>query len=415
MRTVQPSAQEGSYLMSFRSTGRAHQFCQDAAARIAADSTACRCAALARLDSKLRLGLLFGGRSCEHEVSLMSARNIYQALDPDRFEVRLIGISKDGQWLLDYDVKSIQASSVESDGLLPVALDYAGDKSLTARKQPIRGAEQLGPLDVIFPVLHGPFGEDGTVQGLLELADIAYVGSGVAGSAVGMDKGIANMVFEAEGIPQAKFKQFRVAQWEADPEAVYESLSADLSYPMFVKPANLGSSVGISKVSDPRSLAAAFAQAAQFDIKIVVEESLENCHEVEVSILGNEAPQASTVGEIVPGGEFYDYSDKYLDGTAQLLIPARISDAQAKQVQDYAIRAFKAVDAAGLARVDFFASKDSSDVYINEINTMPGFTNISMYPKLWEASGIGYADLIEMLIELALERRRRKNVLRTAF
>ncbi len=345
----------------------------------------------------------------------MSAGNIYAALDATRYQVTLIGITKEGQWLLDPDAKAIGSSAIESKGLIPVALSHDGRNTLVAQNYSEQSVQQLGKLDLIFPVLHGPFGEDGTVQGLLELAGVAYVGSGVAGSAVGMDKAVANSVFKSEGIPQAPFQVCRAGEWEANPEAILKALTSELRYPVFVKPANLGSSVGICKASDEESLRDAIDVALRHDIKLVVEQGIEDCHEIEVAVLGNEQPKASQAGEIVPGGEFYDYHDKYHNGLARTIIPAPISESATAKVRDYAVRAFKAIDAAGLARVDFFVGRASDDVYINEINTMPGFTDISMYPKLWEASGIGYAELIDRLVELALERRKCKDRLQTTF
>ncbi len=339
----------------------------------------------------------------------MSARNIFEALDQNKYDVQLIGITKDGQWLLSNNNKTLTGEAVVAEGLLPVSLNHSGDRTLLPHTGILDQIEQLKPLDVVFPILHGPFGEDGTVQGLLELAGVAYVGAGVTGSSVGMDKIVANRVFSAIGIPQAKFEWFYTTEWYSSPQEILQRLTANLPFPMFVKPVNLGSSVGIRKVNDEETLISSINEASGYDLKVIVEEGLENCHEVEVSVLGNENPKASVVGEIVPGGEFYDYKDKYVDGKAQLLIPANISESAAMKVRGYAIEAFKAIDCAGLARVDFFVEKNTDNVYINEINTIPGFTNISMYPKLWEATGIGYAELIDQLIELAMERRSRKD------
>ena len=353
---------------------------------------------------------MFGGQSCEHEISVISARNVCNALDQSKYEVQLIGISKEGQWLLPNDQqKSLAGPSVDSTEANSVIFDYSGNRELVSQNGTTTAANGSHPPDVIFPILHGPFGEDGTVQGLLELSGIPYVGSGVVGSAVGMDKAVAKMVFHAEGLKQAKYKMVRSSRWRSNFNEVIDEIRSSLEFPLFVKPANLGSSVGISKAKDTVQLRTAMDMAVTYDLKVVIEESIENSHEVEVSILGNEDPKASVVGEIIPGGEFYDYRDKYFDGKAQLLIPASIPEDVADQVRAMAVRAFQSIDANGMARVDFFVKKDTHEVFINEINTIPGFTNISMYPKMWQESGIAYTELIERLIQLALERRADKD------
>ena len=359
---------------------------------------------------KIRVGLLYGGRSCEHEVSVTSARCVYQALDAQKYDVRLLGISKSGEWVLaDENIPVLDSKEVNPEGQLPITLDYHDPGQLVSRSGTSSARPSLDSLDVIFPILHGPFGEDGTVQGLMELAGIAYVGSGVAGSAVGMDKAIAKSVFMAENIPQANYLLIRRSEWESKRDMIVRNVEETLNYPLFVKPANLGSSVGISKTRTTGELKTAIDLAANFDLKILIEEGFENCHEVEVSVLGNDDPKASVVGEIISGGEFYDYRDKYIDDTSKLEIPVKLPEVVTRKVQEYAIQAFSAIDAAGLARVDFFVHRDSHEVYINEINTMPGFTPISMYPKLWEASGLAYSQLIDRLIELALERHEQTN------
>ena len=358
---------------------------------------------------KIRLGIVYGGQSSEHEVSVISARCVCEALDYDKYEIQLIGISKEGQWLLaGNDRKHLAATAVDASELQPLSLDYIGSGSLQETN-----VDAGGSLDVVFPVLHGPYGEDGTIQGLLEMAGIPYVGSGMVGSGVGMDKAVAKMVYKAEGVPQSEYLVVYVSEWQADSNAILEKITGSLKFPIFVKPANMGSSVGVSKAKSVPELVTAMNLAARYDVKLVVEESFENCHEIEVSVLGNENPQASVVGEIIPGGEFYDYKDKYIDGKSQVEIPANIPSHASEQVRDYAVRVFRAIDAAGLARVDFFVSKDDHQVYINEINTIPGFTPISMYPKLWEASGIGYSELIDRLIELALERHAMRSRIHT--
>ncbi|MCC7261520.1 MAG: D-alanine--D-alanine ligase [Candidatus Latescibacteria bacterium] len=357
---------------------------------------------------KIRVGVLFGGRSCEHEVSVRSARSVLEAIDRDKYEVIMIGISKGGQWLMAGNARAVlEAGVVEEGGLLPVTLEQDG--ALVGRQ----GDELDQRLEVIFPLLHGPFGEDGTVQGLMELAGIPYVGSGVVGSAVGMDKEMTKRAFRAEGLPQVEYAVVRRHQWRQDPAGVQRQLESQLGYPMFFKPANMGSSVGVCKAHGPEEFRACLEEAASYDYKVVVEAEAADCREVECAVLGNEEPQASVVGEIVPGNEFYDYNAKYIDDNSQLIIPARLSPQVADQVRQLSLRAFRAVEAAGLSRVDFFVSRRDEQVYINEINTLPGFTPISMYPKLWEASGIGYTALIDRLIQLALERHRDRQDIRT--
>ena len=352
---------------------------------------------------KTRVGILFGGRSAEHEVSVRSARSVLDALDRSKYEVTMIGIDRDGRWLAAGDaVKVLQAGSVNRTGLAPLLLDHHDGGELMMRSG--SGLGSAGPVDVIFPILHGPYGEDGTVQGLLELAGIAYVGSGVLGSAVGMDKEMMKRAFRAEGLPQGEYMPVLRSRWRSQPLAVREEVERELSWPVFVKPANMGSSVGISKVHDGCEFAAAMEEAGRYDRKIVVEAGIENCREVECSVLGYEDPVVSAIGEIVPGNEFYDYEAKYVDDTSELIIPAGLRAETAERVREVARRAFLAIDASGLARVDFFISGPEERVLLNEINTMPGFTEISMYPKLWEASGIGYAELVDRLIELALQR-----------
>ncbi len=373
---------------------------------------------------KLRVGILFGGRSGEHEVSLLSAASILSAIDRKKYEVVPIGITRKGRWitaaaaqtLLQGEAAPADAQPTESkpeilrgdappahaEMLNPLALSQPGPSSLA--------------LDVVFPVLHGTFGEDGTIQGLFELADIAYVGSGVLGSATGMDKAAMKRLFAAAGLPQTPYVALLRSEWIADPKRITRQIEKQLAYPVFIKPANLGSSVGISKVHDRGELAAAMDLAARFDRKLVVEQGVGGPgvkpRELEVAVLGNDAPEASVVGEIVPGAEFYDYDAKYHSDASVPIIPAKLSKAEAKQVRAMALAAFRACDCAGLARVDFLmepARKGGKPrIFLNEINTMPGFTSISMYPKLWEASGVPYKDLINRLIALALERHEER-------
>jgi D-alanine-D-alanine ligase len=383
---------------------------------------------------KLRVGILFGGRSGEHEISLLSAASVLDAIDKDKYEVIPIGITKEGRWVTSSHAENLLRGKKVDDKHLragdPAATSAAavlasGDSMIVP---PMPAADSLVPfqtgahsmrsensinVDVIFPVMHGTFAEDGTIQGLLELADIAYVGAGVLGSAAGMDKDIMKQLFKAAGLPIVKHVTVLRSEWQRDPKKVRREIEKKLNYPVFVKPANLGSSVGISKAHDGKQLPAAMDEAASFDRKIVIEQGVggkkKKAREIECSVLGNDDPQASVAGEIVPSTEFYDYKAKYQDVGSQLLIPAKISKSQMKEVQDMAIAAFKAVDCSGLARVDFLMEPGSNGkLYLNEINTMPGFTSISMYPKLWKATGIEYADLIDQLIELGLARYAEK-------
>jgi D-alanine-D-alanine ligase len=404
---------------------------------------------------KLRVGILFGGRSGEHEVSLLSAASVLNAIDKNKYEVVPIGITKDGRWLTAEHAEDLLQGKIvlESRQLragdpntTPSAAVLARGESVIVPPEPVHRQSGLVPfqtdaalmrrasdrainVDVIFPVLHGTFGEDGTIQGLLELADIAYVGAGVLGSAAGMDKDIMKSLFVAAGIPIVKHVTILRSAWELDSKKngakkVYQLVESKLKYPVFVKPANLGSSVGISKARDRKELGPAIEEAAKFDRKIVIEQGVggkkKKAREIECSVLGNDDPVASVPGEIVPGKEFYDYTAKYLDEGSQLIIPAKLSKADTKRVQELAIAAFKAVDCSGLARVDFLMEPGSPEksgkgsgntpgkIYLNEINTMPGFTAISMYPKLWAASGLEYSDLIDRLIQLGIERHEDK-------
>jgi D-alanine-D-alanine ligase len=351
-----------------------------------------------------RVGVLFGGRSSEHEVSLASARNVMDALRQAGHEVVPIGITPQGRWLPQPD--ALAQLTAAAAGQLP--LDMAGE---TPADETSWGLLPQGPsgrglpaIDVIFPVLHGPYGEDGTVQGLLEMANVPYVGSGVLASALGMDKIVARRLFADAGLPQVRYTTLARRAWRGDREGSLQAIEAALSYPLFVKPANMGSSVGVSKARNREQLAAALDLAAQFDRKLLIEAAVPHARELEVSVLGNDDPIASTPGEIVPGNEFYDYNAKYIDDNSELCIPARIDAATATRLQQLAVQAFQALDCEGLARVDFLMDGESGELFLNEINTMPGFTRISMYPKLWEASGISYPDLVDRLVRLALER-----------
>ena len=369
---------------------------------------------------KIRVGVIFGGRSGEHEVSLASARSVMGAIDKDKYEVVPVGITKEGRWIASGDpMKALEAG--DAGASQPAAL--LGDPSrrgLMRLEDTERAVEatRLAELDVVFPVLHGPYGEDGTIQGLLELAGIPYVGAGVTGSAVGMDKAIFKDVMRAHGLPIVDSLVFKRKEWDADPEGVIERIEERLGYPVFTKPVNLGSSVGISKCHDWAGLAAGLAEAARYDRKLLIEAAVPAAREIEVSVLGNDDPIASVPGEILPSREFYSYDAKYLDtgeDASDLLIPAPISPEQTELARDLAIRAYKAIDCAGMARADFLLSGETGELYINELNTLPGFTVISMYPKLWKATGIPYPELIDRLIECALERFEDKERSETSY
>lgn len=363
------------------------------------------------MKSKIRVGLIFGGRSGEHEVSLASARSVMAVLDPEKYDVVQIGITHDGRWLTQGNpLAQLTAAraALLADGA--AAVPAPAEPPPTAGRELVPGATGAAfpPLDVIFPVLHGPYGEDGTVQGLLELAGVAYVGCGVLASSVGMDKIVSKQLFQAHGIPVVPYCAVKRRDWETQPDAVLADIEAQLAYPLFVKPANLGSSIGISKAADREALRRSLAEAARYDRKLLIEAAVANPREIECSVLGNDDPLASVPGEIVPSKEFYDYEAKYLDGRSELLIPAPLPPETAAQVRALAVQAFLALDAAGLARVDFLLERDTGKLYLNEVNTLPGFTSISMYPKLWEAGGLSYAELVDRLIELALERHADK-------
>ena len=369
---------------------------------------------------KLRVGVLFGGRSGEHEVSLLSAASILKAIDRKKFDVVPIGITKTGRWLTAGGAQALLAGSGSEAVLeLQAAADQPSSPSdAVSALVPDAASLGSGRLDVVFPVLHGTFGEDGTIQGLFELADIAYVGSGVLGSAAGMDKDAMKRLFAQARLPIVKHLTVLRTAWEASPRKIVSAIETALKYPVFVKPANLGSSVGISKVHDRKELAPALSLAARFDRKIVIEQGVgggkKKARELEVAVLGNDDPKASVVGEIIPGKEFYDYEAKYLSDGSIPIIPAKITAAESKQIRAMAVEAFRACDLAGLARVDFLMEPDGKRrIYLNEVNTLPGFTSISMYPKLWQATGLSYSDLITRLIELALERYKERS--RTSF
>ena len=383
---------------------------------------------------KLRVGILFGGRSGEHEVSLLSAASILKAIDRRKFDVVPIGITKEGRWLAASDAhdllngnnsavsRRLRAGDPEAtpgakllhEGIptLMVPEPASGQTGSTLAGKAIPSAATA--LDVIFPVLHGTFGEDGTIQGLFELAGIAYVGAGVLGSSAGMDKDVMKRLFAQARLPMVKHVTLLRAEWEKSPRKAVATIEAALQYPVFVKPANLGSSVGISKAHDRKELGPALTLAARYDRKLVIEQGVGGktgrARELEVAVLGNDDPKASVVGEIVPGKEFYDYEAKYLSEGSVPIIPAKLSRAETRQIREMAVEAFRACDLSGLARVDFLMEPDGKRrIFLNEVNTLPGFTSISMYPKLWQATGIKYKDLITRLIELAMERHAEKS------
>ena len=384
---------------------------------------------------RLRVGVVYGGRSSEHEVSLASASAVIANLDPDRYDTVPIYIRKDGRWsLADTPPATLSAADAiqhsrshqrQTESARPGPelhfLAYPADAPiLTIQREPETGDNgtpavvgALG-LDVVFPVVHGPYGEDGTLQGLLELANVPYVGAGVLASAVGMDKAVARTLFEARGLPVVDYAVVEAHTWEADSTTTLDELGDRLALPLFVKPANLGSSVGISKARDRTALQHAIDLARQFDSKIIVESAVPHARELECAVLGNDSPEASVVGEIVPAGEFYDYESKYLDTGSKATIPAPLAGKQSAAIRAMALQAFRAIEGSGMARVDFLMAGNTDRVYLNEVNTIPGFTTISMYAKLWQASGVEYGQLLDRLISLALERHADKQRLRTS-
>jgi D-alanine-D-alanine ligase len=383
--------------------------------------------------SKLRVGVLFGGRSGEHEVSLLSAASVIKAIDKKKYEVVPIGITKDGHWVTAEHAEQLlqgkplagrQLRAGDPEATLTATVLAKGEAIIVP---PVPGhgltpfqddaphrrlEDRVVDVDIIFPVLHGTFGEDGTVQGLLELADLAYVGAGVLGSSAGMDKDVMKRLFREAKLPIVKHVTVLRSEWENNRRKTQKRVESALKYPVFVKPANLGSSVGISKAHDGRELATAMDEAAKFDRKLVVEQGVGGkkgkARELECAVLGNDEPQASIVGEVIPIKEFYDYAAKYLDEGSKLVIPAKLTKAQTREVQKMAVRVFQAVEGAGMGRIDFLMEPGSGKIYVNEINTLPGFTAISMYPKLWAASGLPYPELIDRLIQLGIERHQDK-------
>ena len=376
---------------------------------------------------KIRVGIIYGGRSGEHEVSIASAAAVVQNLDKQRYEAIPVRIEKDGRWIIaDRLPASSSAAEVIEQSRAHTAqrlgrggreahlVAHPGDEQIMTIERGNNPSITGLALDVVFPVLHGPYGEDGTVQGLLELANIPYVGAGVLSSAVGMDKAVAKQVFAARGLPQAKYLVVLRNDWIAAPAPIRKSVASALGYPVFVKPANLGSSVGISKAKSDAELPAAIDLAAEFDRKIVIEAAVPNAREIEIAVLGNDAPEVSVPGEVIPSREFYDYEAKYLDNDSRTIIPAELPAKVTAEVQRLAIEVFRAVDCAGMARVDFLMDGADGTLYVNEINTIPGFTTISMYSKMWAASGLPYPELLDRLIALARERHAEKQQIRTS-
>ncbi len=365
------------------------------------------------MPQKLRVGVIFGGRSGEHEVSLVSATSIIQALDPSKYEVVPIGITREGRWLSSPHMLRLMK---ERSGLNGTDEQYLlpepGRRGLMSVEDK---AQVVKELDVVFPIVHGTYGEDGTLQGLLELAGIPYVGAGVLGSALGMDKIVQKQLFQEAGLPIVKYLWVLSEEVRERPQAVIAKIGRSLRYPVFTKPANTGSSVGISKIHSRAELLRGLELAATFDRKVIIEQGVVNAREIECSVLGNNTPKASIPGEIVPSNEFYDYDAKYVDGKSKAIIPAELPRAIVRKLQATAVSAFTTLDLAGMARVDFFVVRKTNKIYLNEVNTLPGFTSISMYPKLWEASGIGYHELLDRLIALAIERHAEKAELRTVY
>jgi D-alanine-D-alanine ligase len=353
---------------------------------------------------KLRVGVIFGGRSGEHEVSLASAASVIRALDPGKYEAVPIGITKDGRWLVGTGAQKMLAEVLKSGERVSLPADPTSASLVPLA--PSSGHPSI-TVDVMFPVMHGTFGEDGTIQGLLELAGLPYVGAGVLASAVGMDKDVQKRLFHEAGLPIVPFLSVRRSDWEHNRAAVVKAVKKKFKFPVFVKPATLGSSVGMTRVKAAHQLGAAIDTAAEFGLKIMIEKAV-TAREIEVSVLGNDEVRASVPGEILPHREFYDYTAKYLEQGTRLLIPAPLKKNQVQKLQDYAVRAFQAIDGTGMARCDFFLETKSGKIFINELNTIPGFTSISMYPKMWEASGLPYTRLIDRLIELAFELHREK-------
>lgn len=367
------------------------------------------------MEPKLRIGVVFGGRSAEHEVSLVSAASVIHALDKEKYEIVPIGITPEGRWLTASDALKLLKEKAKVDRYPEhLIVPNPQRKGLVSLNWTLT-SPAVYHVDVLFPVLHGPYGEDGTIQGLFELADLPYVGAAVLGSAVGMDKVIQKQLLQHAKIPTAPGVWFFHKEFSENQKELLTAIERKLRYPCFVKPANLGSSVGISKAHNRKELLAAISLAGEYDRKILVEKGIQKAREIECSVLGNQEPIASVPGEIIPSGEFYDYDAKYIDGKSKAAIPAKLPKNVVRKIRDLSIKAFKVLDCEGMARVDFLVRGNGTRVYVNEINTIPGFTPISMYPKLWEASGIRYSELLDRLIRLALDRYRERKKLKTVY
>ena len=362
---------------------------------------------MASTDRKLKLAVLFGGRSGEHDVSLMSARSVLSVLDSAKYEIIQIGITRDGRWFTGADAIGALESG-NTDGLEHVILSPdPSEQGLFVLRDSVY--TKVADIDVFFPVMHGTYSEDGTMQGLLEMADVAYIGAGVVGASVGMDKGIFKDVMVANDIPVVDTIVVTRHEIEQEMDVVIRKAEEVSDYPLFTKPANMGSSVGVTKCNNRSDLQEGLIEAAAYDRRVLIQHGIANVREIEVSVLGNDEPQASVPGEVEPSREFYSYESKYVDGTSGLLIPAPLPDETTELIREMAVRAYKAIDCAGMARVDFMVDKDTNAIYLNEVNTIPGFTKISMYPKLWEATDLPYADLIDRLIEFALQRKAERD------
>jgi D-alanine-D-alanine ligase len=364
---------------------------------------------------KIRVGVIFGGRSVEHEVSLVSAASVIGALDKEKYDILPIGITPEGRWLSSAEALALLKEKGKIDDLPEHILVPDPRKRGLVPLRNSSAEVPPHPIDVIFPVLHGTYGEDGTIQGLFELAEIPYVGSGVLGSALGMDKVVQKQLLRQAGIPVTPDIWFYLEEFLKAQRKLIASIERKLGYPCFVKPANLGSSVGISKAHDRKELVGAIRHAGEYDLKVLVEKGIERAREIECSVLGNDDPIASVPGEVIPSNEFYDYDAKYVDGKSTSVIPAKLPRSVARKVQQYAVDSFKVLNCSGMARVDFLVTRGRNRIYVNELNTIPGFTSISMYPKLWQASGLSYPELLDRLIQLAFERHRGKVNLKTTY
>lgn len=365
------------------------------------------------MDTKIRVAVVFGGRSAEHEVSLVSATSVMSALDPQKYEIIPIGITRQGRWICHPDALGMLKTDKIPRKLQALLQPDPTETQKLVKQGPEQDLQSYGNFDVIFPVLHGTYGEDGAIQGLFEMIEVPYVGAGVLGSSVAMDKVVQKHLFRSAGLPVVNFLSYNLVTNPLKQDHEFEKIEAKLDYPIFVKPTNMGSSVGINKAHNRHELLDWIKVAFEYDRKIIIEQGVENAREIEISVLGNDNPRASVPGEVFPSGEFYDYDSKYVDNASKLEIPAKLSEQQTQQIQRIAVEAYSLIGCEGMARVDFLLGKDQ--VYINEINSIPGFTSISMYPKLWQASGLSYTQLLDELIQLAMERHEQKSKLKRGF